>query len=390
MRLFALQPDAPTAVKEPHGPTKADLEEAEALIAGLNPAQAEAARTTEGPVMIIAGPGSGKTRTLTHRIAYLLAARKAWPSQILALTFTNKAAREMKERVARLVGPEVARGLWMGTFHATFARLLRREAEHLGFSKDFSIYDTDDTERLIKTLMPRFDVDPKRVTPRAVRGRISGAKNQMVTPEEYVRLAADPFEEAVARLYGPYNEALRRANAMDFDDLLAWPIRLFENHPDVLRHYQERWRYLHIDEYQDTNRAQYLLAKLLAARHRNLCVVGDDAQSIYAFRGADIQNILSFQKDYPEAKTIRLEQNYRSTQKILKLAGAIIKHNRDQLDKSLWTENPEGDHVVVMEALSERDEAQKIERTIRDLQLRAGYAYRDFAVLYRTNAQSRS
>ncbi|HLT48383.1 MAG TPA: UvrD-helicase domain-containing protein [Rubricoccaceae bacterium] len=390
MRLFALQPDEPTAVKEPHGPTKADLEEAEALIAGLNPAQAEAARTTEGPVMIIAGPGSGKTRTLTHRIAYLLAARKAWPSQILALTFTNKAAREMKERVARLVGPEVARGLWMGTFHATFARLLRREAEHLGFSKDFSIYDTDDTERLIKTLMPRFDVDPKRVTPRAVRGRISGAKNQMVTPEEYVRLAADPFEEAVARLYGPYNEALRRANAMDFDDLLAWPIRLFENHPDVLARYQERWRYLHIDEYQDTNRAQYLLAKLLAARHRNLCVVGDDAQSIYAFRGADIQNILSFQKDYPEAKTIRLEQNYRSTQKILKLAGAIIKHNRDQLDKSLWTENPEGDHVVVMEALSERDEAQKIERTIRDLQLRAGYAYRDFAVLYRTNAQSRS
>ncbi|MDX1420832.1 MAG: 3'-5' exonuclease [Rubricoccaceae bacterium] len=390
MRTFALPPADPPTAQEPQGPTKADLEEAEALIAGLNEAQAEAARTTEGPVMIVAGPGSGKTRTLTHRIAYLLAARKAWPSQILALTFTNKAAREMRERVVKLVGPDAAKGLWMGTFHSTFARLLRREAEAIGFSKDFSIYDTDDTERLLKTLMARFDVDPKKVTPRAVRSRISGAKNQMVPPEEYVRLAADPFEEAVAKLYGPYNEALRRANAMDFDDLLAWPIRLFEGHPDVLARYQGRWQYLHIDEYQDTNRAQYLLAKMLAAKHRNLCVVGDDAQSIYAFRGADIQNILSFQKDYPEAKTVRLEQNYRSTQRILRLADAIIKNNKGQLDKSLWTDNAEGDHVVVMEALSERDEAQKIERTVRDLGLRAGYGYRDFAVLYRTNAQSRS
>ncbi|NNF59272.1 MAG: UvrD-helicase domain-containing protein [Rhodothermaceae bacterium] len=366
------------------------MNEAEALIAGLNEAQAEAARTTEGPVMIVAGPGSGKTRTLTHRIAYLLAAKKAWPSQILALTFTNKAAREMRERIVKLVGAEQAKGLWMGTFHSIFARLLRREAEHIGFTKDFSIYDTDDTERLLKNLMGRYGVDPKKITPRAVRSRISGAKNQMVTPQEYLRLAADPFEEAVAKLYGPYVEALRRANAMDFDDLLAWPIRLFEQHPDVLAQYQQRWKYLHIDEYQDTNRAQYLLAKMLAAKHQNLSVVGDDAQSIYAFRGADIQNILSFQKDYPEAKTIRLEQNYRSTQKILKLADAIIKNNTGQLDKDLWTDNAEGDHVVLLEALSERDEAQKIERTIRDLQIRYGLGNRDFAVLYRTNAQSRS
>ncbi len=389
-RTFALQPDEPTQVAEPRGPTEADLKEAEALIAGLNEAQAEAARTTEGPVMIVAGPGSGKTRTLTHRIAYLLAAKKAWPSQILALTFTNKAAREMRERVTKLVGPDAAKGLWMGTFHSIFARILRREAERIGFTKDFSIYDTADTEGLLKNLMPRYQVDPKKFTPRAVRGRISGAKNQLVSPEEYLRLAGDPFEEVTAKLYGPYDEALRRANAMDFDDLLAWPLRLFEQHPDVLAQYQLRWRYLHIDEYQDTNRAQYLLARRLAAKHRNLCVVGDDAQSIYAFRGADIQNILSFQKDYPEARTIRLEQNYRSTGRILRLADAIIRNNRDQLDKTLWTDNPEGDHVVLMEALSERDEAQKIERTIRDLYVRVGLRYRDFAVLYRTNAQSRS
>jgi DNA helicase-2/ATP-dependent DNA helicase PcrA len=388
MRTFTLQPDeAPLA--DPRV-TAADLKAAEDLLAGLNPAQAEAARTTEGPVMIIAGPGSGKTRTLTHRIAYLLAAKKAYPSQILALTFTNKAAREMRDRAEKLVGAADVKGMWIGTFHAIFARVLRREADKVGFTRDFSIYDTDDTERLIKELMPRYGVDPKKVTPRAVRGRISGAKNQLVTPDEYLRMAADPFEEAVAKLYGPYLEALRRANAMDFDDLLGWPIRLFQEHPDVLAEYQRRWTYIHIDEYQDTNRAQYLLAKLLAARHRNLAVVGDDAQSIYAFRGADIQNILSFQKDYPEAKTIRLEQNYRSTRRILKLADAIIRNNRQQLDKTLWTDNPEGDHVLLMEALSERDEAQKVERMIRDLTIRGGLRWKDFAVLYRTNAQSRS
>ncbi|HEX9952276.1 MAG TPA: UvrD-helicase domain-containing protein [Rubricoccaceae bacterium] len=386
MKTYSLRPDESDTRP---APTEAASPGAEALLGGLNPVQAEAARTTEGPVMIVAGPGSGKTRTLTHRIAYLIAAKKAWPSQVLALTFTNRAAQEMRSRVADLVGPE-AKSMWMGTFHSVMSRVLRREADKLGFTRDFSIYDTDDTERLIREIMTRYNIDAKKVTPRAVRTRISGAKNQMVTPSEYLRLANDPFEQAVAKLYGPYTDALRAANAMDFDDLLGWPIRLFENHPDVLADYQARWRYLHVDEYQDTNRAQYTLVKLLAARHRNVCVVGDDAQSIYSFRGADIQNILSFQKDYPEAQTVRLEQNYRSTQRIVRLADAIIKTNRGQLKKELWTDNSEGEPVILMESLSERDEAQKIERTLRDAHARVGLSWKDAAVLYRTNAQSRS
>ncbi|MEM6784187.1 MAG: UvrD-helicase domain-containing protein [Bacteroidota bacterium] len=381
MRQFAISFDDQPAAS-PSDPN--------AILAGLNPAQQEAAAALDGPVMIIAGPGSGKTRTLTHRIAYLLATKRAKPWEVLALTFTNKAAREMKARAVALVGEGAGRGLWMGTFHSTFARILRMEAEPIGFTKDFTIYDSDDSEKTLKELMGRYGIDAKKFKPRAVRGRLSGAKNQMVSPDDYARLAADPFEEAVAKLYRPYQEALRRANAMDFDDLLIWPIRLFENHPEVLAKYQAKWRYLHIDEYQDTNQAQYQLAKLLAAKHKNICVVGDDAQSIYAFRGADIQNILSFQKDYPDATVVRLEQNYRSTQRILKLADAIIKQNRDQLDKTLWTDNREGDPVRVTEALSERDEAQRIERTVRDLNARAGVLPRDVAVLYRTNAQSRS
>ncbi|MEM7787489.1 MAG: UvrD-helicase domain-containing protein [Bacteroidota bacterium] len=392
MKTFTLRPTpdgGPARDTDPSAPSAADAEAAEALLGGLNPAQAEAARTTEGPVMIIAGPGSGKTRTLTHRIAYLLASKKAWPSQILALTFTNKAAREMRSRVVDLVGDE-AKGMWIGTFHSIFARVLRREADRIGFSRDFTIYDSDDTERLIKEMMTRMGTDPKKYTPRSVRSAISGAKNAMVGPDEYARLAGDPYTEVAARIYPHYNAALRKANAMDFDDLLAWPIRLFEQHPETLKDYQRRWRYLHIDEYQDTNRTQYVLAKLLAADHHNLCVVGDDAQSIYAFRGADIQNILSFQKDYPGAKTVRLEQNYRSTQRIVRLADAVIKGNTKQLDKTLWTDNAEGDPPVLMESLSERDEAQKVERTIRDIRSRVGLSWSDVAVLYRTNAQSRS
>jgi hypothetical protein len=244
------------------------------------------------------------------------------------------------------VGDE-AKGMWIGTFHSIFARVLRREADKIGFSRDFTIYDSDDSERLIKELMKRYNMDPKRVTPRSVKNAISGAKNAMVGPEEYARLAGDAYTDAVATLYTPYVAALRQANAMDFDDLLGWPIRLFEQHPDTLAEYQKRWKYLHIDEYQDTNKTQYVLAKLLAAQHHNLCVVGDDAQSIYAFRGADIQNILSFQKDYPGAKTVRLEQNYRSTQKIVRLADAVIKGNAGQLDKALWTDNDEGDPIIL-------------------------------------------
>ncbi len=386
MRTFLLQREPSAADDVP----EALPEAAARILEGLNPVQRQAVQTTEGPVLIIAGPGSGKTRTLTHRIAYLMAAGRARPHQILALTFTNKAAREMMARIERLVGSEAARYIWMGTFHSIFARILRREGHRIGYTPDFSIYDTDDAERLLRELMPRYQIDPRQYSPRTIRHLISSAKNQMIGPEAYARLVASPVQEKAARLYGPYQEALRKANALDFDDLLLKPIELFEQHPDVLQQYQERWRYLHIDEYQDTNRAQYVLARKLAEAHRNLCVVGDDAQSIYAFRGADIGNILSFQRDYPDATVIRLEQNYRSTRRILKLAEAIIRNNRDQLEKQLWTENPEGDPIVLIEALSERDEAQKIEQRIRDLHVRYGYAFRDFAVLYRTNAQSRS
>ena len=364
--------------------------DADKILQGLNNVQQSAVRATEGPVMIVAGPGSGKTRTLTHRIAYLLAKGLARPYQILSLTFTNKAAREMKERVEQLVGEEAARGMWMGTFHATFARMLRVEAEALGYTRDFSIYDTEDSERIIRNVMQQYNIDSKQFSPRGIRSHISSAKNQMVSPEQYQRMVATRLQEQAARVYRPYQDVLNKANALDFDDLLIKPIELFKQNPEVLEKYQNRWRYIHIDEYQDTNHAQYQLTNLLAAKHKNVCVVGDDAQSIYAFRGADIANILSFQRDYPEATTIRLEQSYRSTQKILKLADSIIGHNEDQLDKTLWTENGEGEPIMLMEAISERDEAQKIERKIRDLEVRTHFYYKDFAVLYRTNAQSRS
>lgn len=371
-------------------PAQADPERADEILAGLNEAQQAAVRATDGPVLIIAGPGSGKTRTLTHRIAYLIACGKARADQILALTFTNKAAREMRERIVRLVGIEGSTGMWMGTFHATFARLLRREAQHIGFTSDFSIYDSDDTDRILRSLMPQYNIDSRQFSPNAMRALISGAKNGLVSPAEYARLATSLPQEKAAILYGPYVEVLRRSNALDFDDLLIKPIELFRKNPDVLSRYRRRWRYVHIDEYQDTNHAQYTLARLLADDHKNLCVVGDDAQSIYAFRGADIGNILSFQKDYPEATTVRLERNYRSSGHILAVAQAVIRNNKDQLEKELWTDRPTGDHVVLMEALSEKDEAQKIERRIRDLHVRRGYLFREFAVLYRTNAQSRS
>lgn len=362
----------------------------DAILSGLNDAQQEAAALTDGPVLIIAGPGSGKTRTLTHRIAYLLATGRARPWQILALTFTNKAAREMKLRVAEILGEEVTHGMWIGTFHSMFARVLRRECTHIGFTPDFSIYDSDDSQRIIREVMQSHNINTSDVRPRSIHNLISGAKNRMISATEYASQVSSPMQEFAARVYQPYIDRLRQANAMDFDDLLLKPLELFTKHEDVLSRYQERWQYIHVDEYQDTNRAQYLLARTLAARNQNLCVVGDDAQSIYAFRGADIGNILSFQKDYPEATSVRLEQNYRSTKNIVKLADSIIRNNKSQLEKSLWTDNDIGDPVIVVEALSERDEAQKIERRVRDIQLRLGLLYRDFAVLYRTNAQSRS
>lgn len=359
------------------------------ILRGLNEEQRAAVTVTDGPVMIIAGPGSGKTRTLTHRIAYLLATGKAEPYQIIALTFTNKAAREMRERVKRLVGDKT-RGMWVGTFHSSFARLLRREIEAIGYSSDFSIYDTDDSKKIVKQQMNRLQLNTDEVKPRSVQRTISSAKNQMVGPSEYESMAHGRLQEATAKVYPAYEAALKRANALDFDDLLLKPARLFKQEPEILQKYQQRWQYVHIDEYQDTNHVQYVLAKQLAAGHKNLCVVGDDAQSIYAFRGADISNILSFERDYPDATTVRLERNYRSTENILTLADSIIDQNEDQLDKTLWTDKDGGDKVVLTEALSEKDEAKKVEQKIRDLQLREGLEYSDFAVLYRTNAQSRA
>ena len=383
MRRIELSPETPQS-----SPV-ADNEAAGQILDGLNPEQRKAVTATDGPVMIIAGPGSGKTRTLTHRIAYLLAAGQAQPHEIIALTFTNKAAREMKERVQQLVG-EQTKGMWVGTFHASFARLLRREGDKIGYSRDFSIYDTDDSKRIVRAQCDRLGIDTSRFKPRTIQRLISSAKNEMITPQEYANMARGAMQEKAAQVYPGYEQTLHRSNAMDFDDLLIKPIELFDQHEDVLQKYQQRWQYIHIDEYQDTNHAQYVLAKKLAGGHQNLCVVGDDAQSIYAFRGADITNILSFERDYPDATTIRLEQNYRSTQTILKLADSIIDQNEDQLEKSLWTENAAGEPVTVLEALSEKDEAQKIERRIRDLHLREDLKYSDFAVLYRTNAQSRS
>ena len=366
-----------------------DPEAEQRILDGLNDKQREAVTTTEGPVMIIAGPGSGKTRALTHRIAYLLAAGKARPRDILALTFTNKAAGEMQERVESLVGDD-ARGMWVGTFHSSFARLLRMEGDKIGYSEDFSIYDTTDSKRLIRQQMKGRNLDTDVVKPRSVQRMISSAKNEMIDPQEYAELARGDQQEIVAEVYPAYERALKQANALDFDDLLLKPIQLFEEHEDVLEKYQRRWQYVHIDEYQDTNQAQYVLARKLSGRHKNLCVVGDDAQSIYAFRGADITNILNFDNDYPDATTIRLERNYRSTENIIRLADSIIEENDDQIEKELWTDNAEGEYVALMEALSEKDEAQKIERRIRDFQLREGLEYGDFAVLYRTNAQSRA
>jgi DNA helicase-2/ATP-dependent DNA helicase PcrA len=358
-------------------------------LAELNPRQAEAVLHNDGPLLIIAGAGSGKTRVLTFRIAQLLATQKAWASQVLALTFTNKAAKEMRERIEKIIGPEANR-LWMGTFHSVFSRILRTEAELLGFKTDFSIYDTDDTDRVIKGIMQELRIDTKEVKPNQIRFRISSAKNQMISPEEYAaKFIQSSMDDIAAQVYKIYGNRMFQNNAMDFDDLLLKPIDLFLAHPQVLEKYQDRFRYILIDEYQDTNRAQYVVTKMLAAKHHNICVVGDDAQSIYSFRGADISNILNFKEDYPNATQIALEQNYRSTQYILKCADAVIKRNKKQLDKTLWTENGKGNPIILLDNFSEREEANRVAEHIHRLRLRDGYKFSEIAILYRTNYQSR-
>ncbi|HBV87495.1 MAG TPA: DNA helicase PcrA [Desulfosporosinus sp.] len=355
----------------------------------LNPMQREAAEHREGPLLILAGAGSGKTRVLTYRIAHLIA-HGVEPSEILAITFTNKAAKEMRERVTTLLGSE-GHGLWVTTFHSACVRILRREIDNLpGYNRNFVIYDTGDQQSLIKACLKEQNFDEKKFPVRSVAAVISDAKNKLQDPEEFSYKAASYFEQKVVDIYRSYQKRLKSNNALDFDDIIMLTVQLFQQSDHVYRYYQDKFRYIMVDEYQDTNHAQYMLIKLLASEYRNLCVVGDDDQSVYGWRGADIQNILDFERDYPEAKVIKLEQNYRSTQKILNAANAVVKNNESRKEKSLWTENTEGQSVVCYVGSDERDEANYVVNRIQRLHELEGRPYNDFAILYRTNAQSRS
>ena len=355
----------------------------------LNPKQQEAVFYTEGPLLVLAGAGSGKTRVLTHRIAYLIEEQQVNPWNILAITFTNKAAAEMRERVDKLVGFG-AESIWVSTFHSSCVRILRRHIEYLGYSTNFTIYDGDDQRTLMKQIFKRLDIDTKQYKERAVLSRISSAKDEMVTPEEFELNAGGDFrEKKLAQIYKEYQKDLKKNNALDFDDLILKTVELFQTAPQVLQYYQERFRYIMVDEYQDTNMVQFKLIDLLAERYRNLCVVGDDDQSIYKFRGADIENILSFEKAFSGAKVIKLEQNYRSTQNILNAANEVIRNNRGRKDKTLWTANDEGDRARLLQFDTAYEEADAIAKDIRREREESQAEYSDFAVLYRTNAQSR-
>ena len=353
----------------------------------LNPAQHEAVLTTEGPLLVLAGAGSGKTRVLTFRIAHMLE-KGVQPWRILAITFTNKAAAEMRERLGKLVGP-AARGMWVSTFHSMCVRMLRADCEKLGFDKGFTIYDDDDSKRLVKDIMAELNIDPKRWPINTIRNRISTAKNELVTPAVMADQAHDPASKLSARVYARLQERLKAANAFDFDDLLLYTYLLLKNHADVLESYQERFRYIMVDEYQDTNHAQYEITKLLADKYRNIMVVGDDDQSIYSWRGADIRNILEFESDYRNAHTVKLEQNYRSTGNILAAANAVVANNQTRKKKRLFTEAEDGEKISVYMASDERDEGRWIASEIDHLH-DSGVSYEDIAVFYRTNAQSRS
>lgn len=358
------------------------------LLSGLNPRQKEAVMHTEGPLLLMAGAGSGKTRVLTHRIAYLIEEKNVNPWNILAITFTNKAAREMKERVNKILGSG-GEDVWVSTFHSMCVRILRRDVDFIGYSRNFTILDSSEQLSVMKRVQKELNIDPKKYAPRTILGAISNAKNELQTPEEYAQLQGSLFEQIVGRCYELYQKELRQNQCMDFDDLIMNTIRLFEKHPDSLSYYQHKFHYLHVDEYQDTNHAQYTLVNLLAAHFKNLCVVGDADQSIYGWRGANMQNILDFEKDYPNAAVILLEQNYRSTKTILDAANQVIQNNRNRRDKNLWTDNHDGEKITYYRGESERDEARFIVdemlKQIDDKQR----SYGDFAVLYRTNAQSR-
>ncbi|WP_110926336.1 DNA helicase PcrA [Bacillus massiliglaciei] len=361
---------------------------AEKLLKGLNKEQQDAVKATDGPLLIMAGAGSGKTRVLTHRIAYLMVEKEVAPWNILAITFTNKAAREMKERIRQILGG-ASDEIWISTFHSMCVRILRRDIDRIGYSRNFSILDTTDQQSVIKQILKEKNLDPKKYDYRGILGKISSAKNELVSPEEYAKTAGgDHFADITSQVYTEYQKRLRRNSALDFDDLIMMTIDLFRLVPEVLEYYQRKFQYIHVDEYQDTNRAQYMLVKLLASRFRNLCVVGDSDQSIYRWRGADIANILSFEKDYPNATLIMLEQNYRSTKKILQAANKVIDNNMNRKPKNLWTENDEGSKIFYYRADSEQGEAQFVAGKINEL-IRNGKSLSDIAILYRTNAQSR-
>lgn len=353
----------------------------------LNPVQQEAVRCTEGPLIIFAGAGSGKTRVLTYRIAYLLQ-RGISPFRILAVTFTNRAASEMRQRVMNLAG-SAARDVWISTFHSLAVRILRQEVRHLPYDRNFIIYDDDDQLNLIKSCIRELNLDEKKYRPRSVLAAISSLKNELMGPEEYVRYARDAWEQNISRVYSHYQARLLQQNAMDFDDLLFQTVALFRAEPQIMENYRNRFQYIMVDEYQDTNHAQYVLIRQLSGGHRNLCVVGDDDQCIYGWRGADIRNILEFEKDYPEARVIKLEQNYRSTQRILAVANSVIAQNKSRKPKQLWTSNRVGAPVLCYQAVDERDEARFVLAMLEKLRREKRLEYRDFAVFYRTHAQSR-
>jgi DNA helicase-2/ATP-dependent DNA helicase PcrA len=367
----------------------------EDYLSQLNTAQQEPTTHVDGPLMVIAGAGSGKTRVLTYRIAYLM--QKGIDSfSILALTFTNKAAREMKKRIAEIVGESESKNLWMGTFHSVFARILRAEADRLGYPSSFTIYDTQDSERLVKSIIKEMKLDSDIYKTKQIRNRISSFKNSLITVRAYhnnpelVEADREARRSAMGNIYKNYVERCFKAGAMDFDDLLLKTNELLNRFPEVLAKYQDRFRYILVDEYQDTNHSQYLIVRALADKFQNICVVGDDAQSIYAFRGANIENILNFHKDYPDAKTYRLEQNYRSTQSIVEAANSVINHNQNKLDKKVWTANEQGDKIVIHRSPTDGDEGRYVAQSIFEQAMNQQLPYQSFAILYRTNAQSRA
>src|SRR6056297_2973408 len=363
MQKFTLQSDSSSKKSAPN------------FLKELNEQQRAAVSHVNGPLLIVAGAGSGKTRVLTYRIAYLLQQHHALPQNILALTFTNKAAREMQERIKNLIGDKAAK-LWMGTFHSIFSKILRFEADKIGYGSDFTIYDSNDSQTVVKQILQELNFDPKEIKPKTIHNKISDSKNQLITADTFQeKFISSTLDDITAQVYTIYSKRLKQSNAMDFDDLLVKPIELFQEYPDLLEKYQDRFKYILIDEYQDTNHAQYKVTKMLAEKYNNICVVGDDAQSIYSFRGADITNILNFKEDYPEADEVPLEQNYRSTKFILQCADSIIKQNKKQLQKTLWTSNEEGESVTLLENFNEREEADRVANLIQYQKMKNGYDY---------------